>query len=75
MISVVSMPRAARGNAEVDVVELALDDIQRHSLAGHLDGMGVAQLVRREASAHAGLCCDATQVVARGAAVQGLRRV
>jgi hypothetical protein len=25
-----------------------------HAFAGHLDGVGVAQLVRREAAAHAG---------------------
>jgi hypothetical protein len=31
---------------------LALDDDQRHALAGHLDGMRVAQLVRREAPTH-----------------------
>ena len=33
--------------------ELALDDDQRHALAGHLDGVCVAELVRREASANA----------------------
>jgi hypothetical protein len=32
--------------------ELALDDDQRHALAGHLDGVGVAELVGREASTH-----------------------
>jgi hypothetical protein len=35
--------------------ELALDDDQRHALAGHLDGVRVAQLVGREASPHAGV--------------------
>ena len=38
-----------RGRAEVGVAELALDHVERHALAGELDGMGVAQLVRREA--------------------------
>ena len=32
--------------------ELALDHDQRHPLAGHFDGVGVAELVRREASTH-----------------------
>jgi hypothetical protein len=36
------------------VSELALDDDQRHALAGHLDRVGMAQLMRSEASAHAG---------------------
>jgi hypothetical protein len=31
-----------RGDAEVGVSELALDDDQRDALAGHLDGVGVA---------------------------------
>jgi hypothetical protein len=35
------------------VPELALDDNQRHALASHLDGVGVAELMRREAAAHA----------------------
>ena len=39
--------------------ELALDDDQRHPFAGHLDGVGVAELVRREAPTHAGLAGDA----------------
>ena len=35
------------GDAEVGVVELALDDVERDAFAGHFDGVGVAQLVRR----------------------------
>jgi hypothetical protein len=31
-----------RGDAEVGVPELALDDDQRHALARHLHGVGVA---------------------------------
>jgi hypothetical protein len=42
------------------VAELALDDDQRHALAGHLDGVRVAQLVRRKASPYAGLAGDAS---------------
>src|SRR5215213_8242098 len=36
-----------RGGAEVGVAELALDDVERHALAGELEGVCVAQLVRR----------------------------
>jgi hypothetical protein len=39
-----------RGRAEVGVAELALDDVERHAFARELDGVGVAQLVRREAA-------------------------
>jgi hypothetical protein len=39
-----------RGCAEVRVAELALDHVERHALAGELDGMRVAQLMRREAA-------------------------
>jgi hypothetical protein len=35
------------------VSELALDDNQRDAFTGHLDGVGVSELVRREAAAHA----------------------
>jgi hypothetical protein len=30
------------------VAELALDDVQRHALAGELERVGVTQLLRRE---------------------------
>jgi hypothetical protein len=36
------------------MAELALDDDWRDALTRHLDGVCVAQLVRREAAAHAG---------------------
>src|SRR5439155_20556361 len=42
----------ARGS-EVGMAELALDDVERYSLAGELDGVCVAKLVRREASSDA----------------------
>jgi len=32
------------------MTELALDDVQRHSLAGELDGVRMAQLMKRETS-------------------------
>lgn len=34
--------------------ELALDDDQRNAFVRHLDGMGVPELVRREAAPDAG---------------------
>ena len=37
------------------MTELALDDVERHAFAGELDGVGVAQLMRREAPAYTGL--------------------
>jgi hypothetical protein len=43
-----------RGDAEVAVSELPLDDDQRDAFAGHLDRVCVPQLVRREASANPG---------------------
>ena len=52
-------------DAEVGVPELALDDDQRHALARHLNGMGMAQLVRREAPPHTGLVRHVRQVRAR----------
>ena len=68
MISVLSIAlQVDRGDAEVGVAELALDDDQRHALAGHLDGGRVAQLVRRKASPHAGFT--------GGAVASGQRRL
>src|SRR3954452_14535896 len=51
-LGVVDALQIDRGDAEVAVAELALDDDQRHAFAGHLDGMRVPQLVRREAPTH-----------------------
>src|SRR3954470_20864348 len=53
------MPRFA-------VAQLALDDDERHALASHLDGVGVAQLVRRETPANACGRRRAAQLGARG---------
>ena len=36
------------------MAELALDHDQGHAFAGHLDGVGVAQLLRREAAPNPG---------------------
>ena len=57
-----------RGDAEVAVAELALDDDQRDAFARHLDGVGVAELVRREAPADAGARRGVAQLFARGGA-------
>jgi hypothetical protein len=46
------------GDAEVGVAELSLDDVERDALARHLHGMGVVQLMGREASADPGLDCE-----------------
>src|SRR5579871_2070533 len=54
MTGVVDAPKVRAGDAEVGVAELALDHVQRHAFAGELDGVGVAQLVRREAPPDAG---------------------
>src|SRR5215211_522994 len=59
-LGVVDALQIDRGDAEVGVAELALDDDQRQALAGHLDGVRVAELVRREASPYAGLAGDAS---------------
>jgi hypothetical protein len=53
------------------VAELALNHVQRHALAGHLDSMCVAKLVRGEAAADAGLRSDAAELVASGGRCPG----
>jgi hypothetical protein len=47
-LGVVDALRVDRGDAEVAVAELALDDDQRHAFAGQLDGVRVSELVRLE---------------------------
>jgi hypothetical protein len=54
------------GDAEVAVTQLALDDDERHALMSHLDRVGMAELVWREASPHAGSRRCAAQLGARG---------
>jgi hypothetical protein len=51
-----------RGDAEVAVSELALDDDQPDAFASHLDGVSVPQLVRREAAPNACRDGGATQL-------------
>jgi hypothetical protein len=43
-----------RGDTEVAVADLALDDDQRNAFAKHLHGVSVPELMRREAAANAG---------------------
>jgi hypothetical protein len=65
-LGVVDALQVNGGDAEVGVAEPALDDDRRHALAGHLDGVRVARLVRRKASPYAGLAGDASQLDAGG---------
>lgn len=46
-----------RCDAQAGVPEPALDDDHRDALACHLDGVRVAELMRREAPPDAGLSC------------------
>ncbi len=52
------------GDAEVGVSQLTLDHDQRNSLVRHLDSVGIAELVRREAAANAGAGCRVVQLFA-----------
>ena len=51
---------------EVPVPQLALDDGERYALAGHLDRVRVAKLVRREAPADSSADGKVAQRAARG---------
>src|SRR3954469_22481142 len=70
-LGVVDALEVDRGDAEVGVTELALDDDQRNALTRHLDGVRVAELVWGEASPHAGLAGDAAQLSAGGSGRPG----
>jgi hypothetical protein len=50
---------------------LALDDVERDPLVGEFDGVGVAELVRREPPPHTGLGGDAAKLPAGGVARPG----
>jgi hypothetical protein len=50
------------------VAELALDDVQRHALAGELDRVRVTQLVRRKAPPDARLNREVPELAADGGA-------
>src|SRR5215204_7824417 len=49
------------GCAEVGVAELALDDVQGHAFVGELEGVGVAELVRRKSPADSGMGREAVK--------------
>ena len=48
------------------MAELALNDVQRHALAGVLERVRVAQLVRREPAPDARLGREAPELAAHG---------
>src|SRR5215212_5821743 len=64
-LGVVDALEVDRGDAEVAVSKLALNDDQGHAFAGHLDGVGVAELVWGEPSSHAGSGGGLTKFLAR----------
>jgi hypothetical protein len=51
---VVDALKVDRGDTEDAVSKLALDHDERDAFVGHLGGVGVPELVRREAAADAG---------------------
>src|SRR3954468_8594113 len=55
-----------RRDPEIRVAELALDDDQRDTFTGHLDGMCVAKLMWRESTAHTCSSRGLTQLGAGG---------
>jgi hypothetical protein len=66
MRGVVDAQEVDRGDAKVAVAQLALDDDERDALVRHLDGVGVAELMRREAPANACGCGCAAELGAGG---------
>jgi hypothetical protein len=54
-LGVVDSRQVDGGYAEVGVAKLALNDVERHTLPSHLDGMRVTKLVRSETAPHAGV--------------------
>jgi hypothetical protein len=53
-LGVVDPSEVDRGDREVGMPELALDDEQRHAFARHLDRVGVAELMGREPASYTG---------------------
>jgi hypothetical protein len=70
-LGVVDPLQVDRRDAEVAVAELALDDDQRDAFAREVDGMGVPELVGREAPPEPGVNGGPAQVRSCG----GARRV
>jgi hypothetical protein len=52
-LGVVDPAQVDRGDGEVGVPELALDDEQRHAFARHLHRVRVSELMRSEPTSHA----------------------
>jgi hypothetical protein len=61
-LGVVDPLKVDRRDTEIGVPEFALDDDERDALAGHFNVVGMAKLVRRKATSHAGARCDLTQL-------------
>jgi hypothetical protein len=62
MISSGDALQVDRGRAEVGVAELTLDHVERHPFARELDGVRVAQLMRREAAPDTRLSGEPTKL-------------
>jgi hypothetical protein len=67
-LGVVDPLEVDRGDAEIAVAELALDDHARHTLTSHFDGVRVPQLMWSEPSADTGCDGGAPQVGSGGGA-------
>ena len=73
MISALSIPCRDGGDAEVGVTELALDDVERHTLSRRLDRVGVPELMLVPTSAQASLCRpDVMPILTRKSAHVGM---
>jgi hypothetical protein len=49
-------------DSQVSVSELALDDDEQDAFAGHLNRVGVSELMRRKATSHTCGCCCASKL-------------
>ena len=65
-LGVVDLLEVDRGDAEVGVAKLALDDVERDALVCHLDRVRVPQLMRCKAPPHARLEREPAQLGADG---------
>ena len=65
-LRVIDSLEVGRGDPEVRVPQLALDDDERDAFVGHLDGVRVPELVWREPASYP--CCggEATELSASG---------
>jgi hypothetical protein len=61
-LGVVDSLQVDGGDSEVGVAELALDHVERHALARHLDGVRVAKLMWGEPPSHPGLQGELAQL-------------